>query len=429
MKYRIRPSERPHERRMTKPLRRAGFDTFSKKRDVQNDPIEFTTLFEFAMLEGTVTPPGKRRRGGENRLAPFIKKIWASLKKGAAAVRRGASAFFGRISEKYKKYKAQKEARPKLPSMLPPLAGAFAASVAVALISALIVVYKLIISDYFGNYRVVHVPDVVGMKYSEVWGTLDSSDYDLGVIYEYSAEIPAGTVISQTPPGGVSRKIYKKDDVCTLGVVVSRGERVYTMDDYIGSSLRDAELELKNYGIAVRITESYSDTVRKGYIISTEPAENESFGERDTVVLNVSMGKQVVYATVPNICGVTEMQATSLLLSAGLLPGEVVYVRSEERTGTVISQNVSPYSELEYGSRVSFTVSAGIQYSERQVPSLYGLNVEDAERKLAEYGLVVGTVYYVSSGEPSGTVVSQSPCSGTSVSAELISVDLYVSYG
>ena len=77
--------------------------------------------------------------------------------------------------------------------------------------------------------------------------------------------------------------------------------------------------------------------------------------------------------------------------------------------------------------KLSFSVSAGREFSDKTVPSLYGLSIDEARKKLADCGLVCGNIYTASSTEPKGTVIAQSPSAGSALSPSLVSVDMYVS--
>ena len=95
--------------------------------------------------------------------------------------------------------------------------------------------------------------------------------------------------------------------------------------------------------------------------------------------------------------------------------------------GTVISQGISAYSLSALGSFVDLSVSAGVEFSEKKVPDLYGLTLEEARERLAEVGLVCGEIYSVQSGAGKTTIVSQSIAAGTPITSGVVSVDVYVS--
>ncbi len=437
MRYRFTVSTKEHShtgRTLSGKPVRAGFKTVrsmnsrSKKSSygTDKDTIILSSLFETAEL-------GAPSRSGVIRLrirryflrATVIirrvaRKTGIALRKSGAYVRQKFTAFCERA-------RLRRQRRKKLPSLLMPLTGALTAAVVIALFSVFTVIWKLVITNYFGDYYLVRVPALTGREIEYAESMLDSDFYNLTVEYEYNSDIPAGTVISQKPSAGVERRVVEGELFCNISVVVSRGIRTYTMNDYSGAPLRDSLLELKNSGIRFSLSEEYSDTVKSGCVISTNPAPGEIFTGEQTVILRVSLGREILSATVPNICGLTEIQASALLSAAGLVLGEVNYAPSNEPAGTIIYQSIPAYTSAELGTAVSFTVSAGYQFNERKVPELYGLTLSEATQKLAECGLIPGNVYAVASSEPSGTVVAQSPKAGTAITSAVTTVEIYIS--
>ena len=113
--------------------------------------------------------------------------------------------------------------------------------------------------------------------------------------------------------------------------------------------------------------------------------------------------------------------------SSSLSVGEVTYVRSSKKAGTVISQSPSPYLSVTKGDAVSLTVSAGEAFYTPTVPDLYGMSVEEAKDALLGVGLTVSSVYSVSSAAKNKTVIFQSPIAGTPITSSITSVELHIS--
>ena len=425
MKYRIVFSKRGERisRKATPRLR--GRDTLSRYSRIQNDTlVEFAELFDFGPLyEPYSEPPPKTLRGRLSYTLGVIRQMLISF---SHRVSKTAEKIAAEGQEIIEKRRAKRARKPKLPSLTPTLCGALCASVVVAALSFGVVIYKLVIEDYFGEYQNVTVPDFVGSVYPS-GESFENSDFCLiDTNYVYS-DLPEGTVISQLPAPNVTRRIYGDRNFCNVTLTVSLGKRSLTMNDYVSHTLRDALLELKNEAVKVKVERVYSDSVEAGRIISTSPEVGNIFPADQPVTLTVSLGKKQVYLTVPNICGLTESRAIAALDAAGLRHGEISYVSSKSPCGTVISQSHAAYSEVKEGELISFEVSAGAQYYERMIPDLYGLTIDEAREKLAEVGLVCGNIYAVANGAPSGTVISQSPLPQTPVSAGIVSVDIYVS--
>ena len=379
-------------------------------------PIEFSTLFDYGIFCER-----------EEELPIKYRKKVSKLKTFFTRLKVRASSFFCALRARFFERLAKLRERPEDKVLLPALCGALCAVLCVAVFSVGVVGYKLFIEDYFGRYTTVTVPDFSGEVYPE--GEKFSRFYycNVNVSYEYSSEIPKGQVISQTPKPNVTRRLYSNKSNCNVEIVVSLGEKTFSMPNFQGGSLRDALLALKNDGVAFEICEEYSAIVPKGKVISTSPAPEEVFAANKKVTLTVSLGEKVIYNTVPNLFGLSEARAEAILREAGFSLGKVSYENSELPYGTVIWQSLTAYSAAEAGEAISFSVSAGIKYSEKKIPNLHGLSIEQAREKLSEVGLVIGKIYAVVNAAPSGTVVAQSLLPDVPISSDVWSVDIYVS--
>ena len=319
----------------------------------------------------------------------------------------------------------RRAARAKRPSAIPILGGAFCAVICIFALSFSVIGYRMLLKDRILRFERVTVPDFLGQSYNE--GELDETLFDVTLNYEYDASTEYGTVIEQTPSAGVIRRVYRGGEPCKVTLTVSLGKRQLVMSDYSAQSARDALLELKNESVKFEISEKYSDTVEEGCVISTTPAAGESFSSDEVVTLTISLGKEHKFVAIPDLFGLTEVRAREVLRTLGFEVGEVRYVASQSASGTVIAQSSPAYSLLELGTRVDMSVSAGMGFSQKTVPNLYGLTVEEARAKLAEVGLVCGTVYNVQNTAGKLTVVSQSVAAGTPINSGIVSIDIYVS--
>ena len=245
--------------------------------------------------------------------------------------------------------------------------------------------------------------------------------------YEHSDLTPAGEIISQTPSAGVSRRVYSGGKLPTVSVKVSLGRSFYLVENFSGADVRTSRLALKNAHVSVNEVFEYSDSVPKGTVISTSPLAGERLFEGEVLTLTVSLGKYIPVTRVPDLYGLSESQARALLSSRNLRIGNVTYTADNAPIGTVISQTVAPYTDAEEGTSVSFSVSLGSTATQKHVPDLYGLTIDEARQRLREVGLILGGIFSVSSATPKGTVVTQSFAPGTPITSTITSIDIYIS--
>ena len=387
--------------------------TVVRGSDIGREEIKIASLFEFAELESP--KPTKKRP-----LRIFAKKVRGFFAAFMSAIIKLFSAL-GRATLLVLK-KLVPLSRPR---SIPMLCGALCAAVSVTAVSALLIAASLL-ARYFLPYEEFVIPDLKGSRFDDVQ-KIYSNDVSFSVTYDYSEKHEKGTVISQYPWGGVIKKQYASSPLSNISIKVSLGAKEYRIEDLVGVSERDALIVLRKNEIVIRTITEYSDTVEAGKIISTSPVAHSTLKAGDTVTLTVSLGKQINSVSVPDLYGLTESGAYEVITECGLIVGSISYEASSLPAGRVIAQSPAPFETLEEGESVSFTVSAGEQFSSHNIPDLYGLTVDQARQKLREAGLVIGTVYTVSSGAPSGTVIAQSPIPSMPITSSITSVDLYIS--
>jgi serine/threonine-protein kinase len=164
---------------------------------------------------------------------------------------------------------------------------------------------------------------------------------------EFSAEIAKGLVIRTEPALGTA---VPKGTRVTL--FVSAGVEQTKVPDVIGKTLAQADALIKGVGLVVATTESFSDTVAKGSVISQSPAPNVVYESGSTVTLEISKGPEIII--VPEVRTKTEADARAIIEAAGLKP-KVVYVDAPEE-GLVINQFPIPGSSAKRGDQVELEV-------------------------------------------------------------------------
>jgi eukaryotic-like serine/threonine-protein kinase len=166
------------------------------------------------------------------------------------------------------------------------------------------------------------VPDLVGMQQAEAAATLAAAGFTLGTVTQVpSADVPAGSVVSQSPAAGTQASTG-----ATVTISVSSGG-----------------------------TASGSPTP----IVTPSPT--------DSTIITPSVSPSTIVTPtggtgaqgIPDVTGMTEAEATSTLTAAGC----AVQVRRESNavvaSGTVIMQQPGPGTVVSAGSPVLIVVSSG----------------------------------------------------------------------
>jgi beta-lactam-binding protein with PASTA domain len=96
----------------------------------------------------------------------------------------------------------------------------------------------------------VQVPRVVGLSEDEAASSLQGAGLSVRPTREFSATVPAGNVISQSPP---PFRTVDADSVVTI--VVSRGPREFSMPNVEGQTEAEAVARLESLDLAVRVVQ------------------------------------------------------------------------------------------------------------------------------------------------------------------------------
>ena len=200
------------------------------------------------------------------------------------------------------------------------------------------------------------IPDMTDFSKELAVETVEAAGAKAEIVEEYSDTVPAGTVISQSVTGSA-----KSSD--TVKIVVSKGAQgnsekadLSKVPDVVSKDKNEAKKALNEQGIGMTVvSEEYSDTVKKGEVISQET--NSSTGVVEVVVSKGS--EKDAKVVVPNVVYRTQSEAKKLLEANDL---KVVVEQKASNTvsrGAVISQSVKAGTKVAAGSKVTIVVSTG----------------------------------------------------------------------
>ncbi len=173
---------------------------------------------------------------------------------------------------------------------------------------------------------------------------------------------------------------------------------------------QQARTQLQGAGLDVeRVKHAYSDTVKRGTVISTDPGVGERIRDNDSVTLTVSDGPRTV--KVPDLKGLALFKAREVLKGDGLAAGMVTREFSQDvLKGFVIGTDPAAGTERHSGSAIAIVVSKGAPV---ELPDVTGSSVEDATAQLEGAGLKVKiAAERVYSEFDKGQVAQQTPRAG-----------------
>ncbi len=269
----------------------------------------------------------------------------------------------------------------------------------------------------------IAVPNVVGDTQAAATTAITGAGLVAGTVTKQSSStVASGSVISESPVAGTSVSAGS-----AVNLVVSSGPASIAVPNVVGDTQAAATTAITGAGlVAGTVTKQSSSTVASGSVISESPVAGTSVSAGSAVNLVVSSGPATI--SVPNVVGDTQAAATTAITGAGLVAGTVTKQSSSTvASGSVISESPVAGTSVSAGSAVNLVVSSGP--APISVPNVVGDTQAAATTAITGAGLVAGTVTTQSSSTvASGSVISESPVAGTSVSTGS-AVNLVVSSG
>lgn len=200
----------------------------------------------------------------------------------------------------------------------------------------------------------VTVPKLVGMTIEEI--RQDYPNYKYVIEYQESADIPAGTVMKQSPSEGREIKDTQK-----ITLTVSQGTELVPIPRIANLSTTDAQLQLRLVGLQWELVSKHDATVPENQVISTNPPEGTPVKYGTKIQVYVSIGPEVKYVDNVDCVGYKEADAIAKLEAAGLTVKVTPYDVNKP-AGIVVKQTPDKATSqtLPQGSTVEIFVSTGV---------------------------------------------------------------------
>ncbi len=313
----------------------------------------------------------------------------------------------------------------------------------------------------------VALPEVVGLAESEALAKLQSGGLSTNVVRAYSPQVAEGVVVSQLPSarslaadppkrslvwlwvllgvlaalilGGLwffsqSQPPATEESVVATDTVDATAPSVAVVPNVVGMSQDEAESALTGAGFAPIATKVTTNDMPAGQVVAQIPAANTQLTPGSQVAIQVAQASEPPKPTtvaVPNVVGMTQANAQSALLGAGLAPS-FVNQASDAPKGQAFEQQPSGGASVAPESVVIVAISTGQAPAPPAttvaVPAVIGKAQADAEKALTDATLASQVVQTYSATVAKGIVIQQWPPAGNKV-APGTPVALVVSLG
>lgn len=200
----------------------------------------------------------------------------------------------------------------------------------------------------------INLDDYTGVPSEEAIATLEALGLEVKVSQEMSDEVEEGEVVRQLPSSG---HVLKTGD--SIRIFVSSGPNKFELDDYVGSDMEMAKLELEDQGVVVTIAEEHSNTVPEGIVINQSPNPATVMMKGSQVTLTVSIGVEIL--KVPHLLDLTVDAASDALTNNKLKLGTVTEISSGKAKGLIVKQSIAADTTVEANTVVDVWVSKGAE--------------------------------------------------------------------
>ena len=221
------------------------------------------------------------------------------------------------------------------------------------------------LKDLFSDPVKVKVDNFVGRYYEDVINDKDYKKiYDFKVTFKVDLEHEYGIILSQDPEAERSKTVSDKSSKIVVELVcaaetVDDQKRLLAVPNIVNREREEAISMIQDAGFSYSLEQAPSDSITKGYVISTEPAAGAAADEGSEVKIIISSGPQSVMTTVPQLKGLSRESALAKIESSNLSIGTITTAESELDAGTVIEQNIAANTKVEEHTRISITISSG----------------------------------------------------------------------
>ena len=221
------------------------------------------------------------------------------------------------------------------------------------------------LKDLFSDPVKVKVDNFVGRYYEDVINDKDYKKiYDFKVTFKVDLEHEYGIILSQDPESGRSKTVSDKGSKIVVQLVcaaetVDDQKRLLKVPDIVNHEREEAISMVQDAGFTYSLEQAPSDSITKGYVISTDPVAGAAADEGSEIKIIISTGPETVMTKVPQLKGLSKDAAIAKIESSNLSIGSISTAESDLDAGTVIDQNIAAGTQIEEHTKISITVSSG----------------------------------------------------------------------
>ena len=221
----------------------------------------------------------------------------------------------------------------------------------IAIISAVILILggsaALVTGVFSSSDKSFVIPDVAGLTLQDAQKAMPA----MSIVVKHSTDqrVPKDRVITTNPPAGT--KLLPGDEV-TITISDGQGDTSVPAS-LIGKTLEEARQLLIEAGLVIARTNPVDSEQTPGTVLAVYPSGGSSLPAGTGITLDIASGN----VAVPNVTGLSEIEAKTILIQAGLLPKIVDASDPKSPADVVLTQAPQPDTTKVIGSSVTITVN------------------------------------------------------------------------
>ena len=249
-----------------------------------------------------------------------------------------------------------------------------------------------------GAPTLIEIPDLTGSEQAQALSDLQNLGFKVGIENAASPTVPVGSVISTQP---VANTVANPNSLVTI--IVSVGPEAFPIPYILDLEIERAVYVIEESGFSIgQKIEVNDDNIPRGFVISQNPVAGTKMSPNSNVDIVISAGPSLI--KISDLSRKSPEDAIQILETLGF-EYEIIEEYSENVDVGLVSHTVPNVGEIVPPTQIiQVIVSLGLKI---EVPSLIGLNYQEASTLLQEVGLLPSA-----SGDTAGTVSDQTPKEG-----------------
>ena len=219
-----------------------------------------------------------------------------------------------------------------------------------------VILFEYIIMPMYTRHNTgQYLMDVQGKTLEEAIAMIEAEDFR-AILSDtmYTNKVAEGIVVDQYPKPNMKVKTGR-----TVRLKISTSEKLVSIPNLIGQSLRSAELILQQASLLIdTVYFEYNPEFPKGTIAWQYPKANNTMKKGFGIQVTLSKGLPPDFYQVPNVIGLSLNQAKEYLAKARLKVGKISYHEDQDLVPyTVLDQSITEGTVLDRAMNIDLVVS------------------------------------------------------------------------